>query len=146
MKMTMTMLAALLVWGGGYSQDIPASQVPAAITKTFKAKFPKTTGLDWEKKGDLYEADFDVNMIDHKALYDASGKLVALKKDIRKADLPAAVKSAIDTRYKGFRIDDAERVERGGKVYYQVELDGRPNDEKLVFTADGQIAAGRQYW
>jgi hypothetical protein len=146
MKMMMIMMAGLITCFCAYSQDIPASQVPAAVTKAFKAKFPKTTGLEWEKKGDLYEAEFDVSLVDHKALYEASGKLVAFKKDIRKTDLPAAVKRAIETQYKGFRIDDADRVERGGAVFYQVELDGKPDDQKLVFTKDGKVDSTQQYW
>ncbi len=140
------LLAALLAGSAGLAQDVPASQVPAAVTKAFKAKFPTSTGIDWEKKGNLYEADFDVVLVDHKALFDETGKLVAYKRDIRNADLPAAIKKTIQADYKDYRIDEAQRLERNGVVYYQVELDGKPADQKLVFTKEGKVDAAQQYW
>lgn len=145
MKM-MILFAVLFGCYTGYAQDVPASQVPAAVTKAFKAKFPKTTGLEWEKKGNNYEAEFDVNLVDHKALYNDAGKLLMFKKDIRTSTLPAAVKRTIETQYKGFRVDDADLLEKDGVTYYQVELDGRPQDQKLVFTKDGKVNTALQYW
>ena len=143
---TMLLAIALFVCSNIIAQDIPASQVPAAVKNTLKAKFPKNSGLDWEKKGALYEADFDVNMIDHKALLDATGKLIAFKKDIRSSQLPAAVRNTIKTHYKGCRIDDAESVEKNGVVFYQVDLDGKPQDQKLVIRADGKVDPTEPYW
>jgi hypothetical protein len=141
MRMIM-LITALFMYAAIQAQDVPASQVPAAVKNTLKAKFPKTTGLDWEMKGDLYEADFDVNNIDHKALLDAAGKLVAVKYDIRTTALPAAIKTAL----KGKKIDGVEKVEKNGTIFYQVELDSKPHDEHLVFSADGKIDTSQQYW
>lgn len=143
---TMLLFVAVIISSAVFAQDIPASQVPQAVKNALKAKFPKTTGLDWEMKGELYEAEFDVNMVDHKALLDASGKFVIFKRDIRAAKLPQAVRNTIQSQYKDFRIDDAEKLEKEGIIYYQVELDGKPHDQKLVFTADGKIADSQQYW
>lgn len=140
------LFATLLIAGTAVAQDIPASRVPAAVSKAFKTKFPKATAPDWEKKGADYEVEFNVSMADHKAIYSETGKLLRYKRDIRNADLPAAVKRTIETDYKGFRIDDADRLEIGGVTYYQVELDGKPSDQKLVFTKDGKVDGTQQYW
>lgn len=139
---TIMLLAALFM----YPQDIPSSQVPAAVKNTLKARFPKTTSLDWEKKGELYEADFDVKNVDHKALIEATGKLVAVKYDIRTAQLPQTVRNTINTQYKGLRIDGVEKVERSGTVYYQVELDSEPRDQHIIIKGDGKVDASQQYW
>lgn len=140
------LFAALFMANCAFAQDIPASQVPAAVKNTFKAKFPAATRLEWEKKGELYEAEFHVNNVDHKALLNETGQLQVFKNDIRTANLPQAVKQAVKTNYKGFRIDDAEKVTRGTVVYYQVELDGEPHDQKVVFTTDGKVAEDQVYW
>lgn len=143
---TFMLVAAVFIYSAVLSQDIPASQVPSVIVNTLNAKFPKTTGLEWEKKGDLYEAEFDVNNVDHKALLDASGKLVMFKRDIRPADLPKIVRNTIRNQYKGYRIDDAEKLEKNGVIFYQVDLDGQPDDQKLVITKDGKVDSSQQYW
>lgn len=140
------LFAALFISATVLAQDIPASQMPAAVTNTFKAKFPNTSHLEWEKKGDLYEAEFHVNNVDHKALLNEQGQLQVFKKDIPVTNLPQAVKQTIKTNYKTFRIDDTEKVTRGTAVYYQVELDGEPHDQKVVFTPAGKVAEDQAYW
>ena len=89
MKMYL-LFAAVLLSSTAIGQDIPSREVPSAVINTIKAKFPNTSRLEWEKKGDLFEAEFHVNNIDHKALLDPSGKLLVYKRDIRAADLPHA--------------------------------------------------------
>jgi hypothetical protein len=145
MKMLM-LVAALFVSGTVSGQDIPAAEVPAAVVKTFNTRFPATTGLEWERKGELYEAEFHVNRVDHKALLDANGKLLKFKKDIRSTDLPPAVRNTIQTQYKNFKIDDTDKVESAGVIYYQVELDGEPHDQKVVFREDGKVDSQQLYW
>ncbi|MRG44624.1 hypothetical protein GFS24_05840 [Chitinophaga sp. SYP-B3965] len=139
---TIMLLVALFM----HPQEIPKSQVPTAVKNALKARFPKTSSLDWEKKGELYEADFDVKDVDHKALIDATGKLVAVKYDIRTAQLPQAVRNTVNTQYKGYKINDTEKVERNGVVYYQVELDAKPLDKHLIIKGDGKIDTSQQYW
>src|SRR5690606_14144625 len=112
----------------------------------FKAKFPAATGLEWEKKGTRYEAEFHVNRIDHKAIFSETGQLEKYKHDIRAAELPEAVRNTINTNYKDYRIDDAERLEKDGVTFYQVELDGEPQDQKLIFTKDGKVDNSETYW
>ncbi len=75
-------------------------------------------------EGERLEADFDVSRTDHKALYQPNGKLLAWKCDVRAGALPPAVSKAIRTQYKGYKIDDAEKVTRDKTELYQIELDG----------------------
>lgn len=143
---TYMFVVALLICSTIMGQDISQSQVPSVVVNTFISKFPKTTGLEWERKGELYEAEFDVKNIDHKALLDLSGKLIMFKHDIRPSDLPKIVRNTIRNQYKGYRIDDVEKVDNDGIIFYQVDLDGQPNDQKLVITKDGKVESNQQYW
>jgi hypothetical protein len=145
MKTAMLFSASLLFSLLSFSQEIPASQVPAAVIKSFNSYFPQTARVEWEKKGNRYEADFDIKRTDHKALFENTGKLIVYKKDIPQNQLPAAVKQAIRQQYPHYRIDDVERIARSGHLYYQVELDGQPQDIKLVFTRDGRLDNSMAY-
>lgn len=129
------------------AQDVASKDVPQAVAAALSEKYPNASDLDWEMKGNNYEADFDVDRIDHKVVIDPSGKILMSKRDIMKGDLPQAVTAAIDKNYKGMRLDDMERIEKDGKTYYQVELDKRgQEDKKVVFSEDGQEVSDPAYW
>ena len=71
------------------------------------------------------------------------GKLVMYKMDIKENELSAAVSSIIRTEYIGYKIDDAEKIEKDGVTYYEVELEGKgKKDLKLNFSADGKLLQG----
>ena len=75
-----------------------------------------------------------------------AGKLVMYKMDIKENELPAAVSSIIRTEYIGYKIDDAEKIEKDGITYYQVELEGKgKKDLKLNFSADGKLVPEMSY-
>jgi uncharacterized membrane protein YkoI len=145
-----TILFAIALAGStalaAHAQDIDAKEVPAAVTSALTQKYATPTDLDWEMEGSNYEADFDVNRVDHTVLLDPSGKILMTKHDIQKKDLPQAVSSAISQKYKSMRLDDMELVEKDGKSYYQVELDAKGTDTKLVFSADGKEVTEPAYW
>ena len=78
---------------------------------------------------------------------DASGRATKQKHDISVEALPSTVLSSIKSRYGGFAIDDAERVEQDGVVYYQVELEGKgERGRSMVFTANGNEEKTIPYW
>ncbi|MFY0255735.1 PepSY-like domain-containing protein [Chitinophaga sp. 30R24] len=129
-----------------WAQEIPSKYLPAAVQKAFNKKFSGASDLEWERNGELYEAGFQIKQVDHKALFDENGDLLVYKKDIQITELPTAVLQTIRTRYEKFKIDEAEKVERKGKVYYQVELDGEPNDQKLIFNKAGKEDNSETYW
>ncbi len=146
MKTTLLLSLTLLFSLNTFSQDIPSSQVPQAVLKSFSKYFPATSKVEWEKKGNQFEAEFDVKRADHKALFDANGQLAVYKRDINAGQLPQAVKQAIKDQYHNYKIDGVERVARNGHLYYQVELDGKPADLKLVFTRDGKLDSSIGWW
>ena len=69
------------------------------------------------------------------------------KYDIPGAELPDQVVEAIRGKYKEYSIEDAERLERAGRTYYQVELDHkRRKDLNLVFLPDGNEDKKMYFW
>ena len=128
------------------SQDIPASKVPSVVQNALQSKFANAVNVEWEKIGSLFEAEFDLNNADYKAHIDPSGKLIVYKSDLKPAELPAAVTDVISREHTGYKIDDADKLEKDGMTYYQVELDASGKQDKLlVFTSDGKPAEGISY-
>ena len=128
------------------SQDIPAGKVPSVVLNTVQAKFGNAGKIEWEKKNNLYEAEFKMDSTDYSVYIDPASKLVMHKQNIKKDELPAALSTVIRTEYDGYRIDEVEKVVKDGVIFYQVELEGKgKKDLELVFTADGKPSLQMNY-
>ena len=121
------------------AQIIPQSQVPAAVLKAFQGKFASAPEVKWETKGELYKAEFKVDKRGHDVWIDKTGKITKYKQDFPKKDLPANIQQQITNEFKVYKLDDADKIEMDGKVFYQVELDVTAEDRKVLFSADGKI-------
>lgn len=125
-----------VVWG----QDLHSSQIPEKILYDFKQSFPDAKDVSWERKGDLYEVEFEIGFWnnDRKLWYDAKGKKVGYREDIPKKKLPEAVMNAIQKNYKYYWIKDVEKYVSEGKTTYQVELKSFTHEWKIVFDISGE--------
>ena len=121
------------------AQVIPQSQVPPVVLKAFQDKFASVSEVKWETKGELYKAEFKVDKRGHDVWIDKAGKITKTKQDFPKKDLPAAIQQQITSEFKAYKLDDADKIEMDGKVFYQVELDGTSDDRKVLFSADGKV-------
>lgn len=139
MKTTLLLSLTLLFSSYAFSQHIQATQLPPAVIKAFNKYFPNTPKVEWEKKANQYEAEFEIKRANHKALFESNGQLIVYKREIPHSQLPQPVKQAIKQQYPLYQIDKTERIARNGHLFYQVELHGKPDNLKLVFTRDGKI-------
>ncbi len=139
------LLAGTLFSCDNNSDDMNPDEIPAAVKESLLSSFPDAAEIDWELKGEDYEADFDINKMAYSALFNASGNLLKHKQDIPESELPDAVRAAINADYAAYRLDEIEKLEEGQTTLYQVELDNNTKDEKLVYSADGQQVQ-QTYW
>jgi hypothetical protein len=139
MKSWLLLLCTVGLTLNASAQIIPQSQVPPAVLSAFQRKFASVTEVKWETKGELYKAEFKVDKRGHDVWIDKTGKITKTKEDFPKKDLPAAIQQQIANEFKAFKLDDADKIEMDGKIFYQVELDGTPNDRKVLFSADGKV-------
>jgi hypothetical protein len=137
MKNTLFITIAILLSGFVNAQDLRKNQVPSVVLNSFNKSFPNAAKVDWEKKGDLFNADFEIGRRDHEILLNSKGQVVRHKQDIASKSLPIAVKNNINQKYKSFRIDDVEKIEEGKSVFYKVELKKLREEHKLYFDKNG---------
>ena len=124
------------------AQDIPQEQVPSLVLNAFQSKFSNATDVEWEKKGDLFKVEFEIGSLDHDLWIDKTGNIKKHKEEFSKTNLPEAVNQKIKTEFSGYRIDDVDKIETDGKVFYQVELDGKSDDRDVLFSSDGSVQQG----
>lgn len=124
-----------------FGQDIPASEVPSVIKNNFLLEFPKATDIDWEMEKNYYKVDFELNNnTEYKIWYSAAGDIVKREEEISKHHLPAAILSKIQTDFKGYRIDEVDKVTTGTEIYYEVELKSLLKKEwEVTIDTNGEI-------
>lgn len=144
------LLLALCVLSSVYlsagAQTTHQREVPAVVLNTFQQKFPNARDVDWERTRDgNYEVEFDNGVFgrDNEVLISPEGKVIRHEEDITAGSLPDAVKEKIKSEFDGYRVDDAKKIDAGGTVTYEVELESRRGDLKVVFAADGSIVKER---
>ncbi|MGO3719370.1 MAG: hypothetical protein ACTJGD_08560 [Mesonia hippocampi] len=126
--------------------DITMEETPNAVTAAFNLQFATATDVEYTKIGTDYEVDFDIATVDHEALFTSDGSLVKYKYDIFLSEVPQAIKTTVETDFENRIIDDTEILVVDSVNYYQLELENQPNDDKLVFNADGTVNTGIVYW
>jgi hypothetical protein len=146
-------LGALAVLGFGLSAavsradeaKIPLSEVPKAVTKAFKAKFPEATIKNAIKEEEGGKVSFEIestlkNGLTLDAVLKPDGEFVAIEKEIKPSALPSPVAPEVETRYPKAVIQKAEAVESGSKITYEAVIkkaDGKT--ATLIFDKDGKF-------
>jgi len=133
--------AAIFFTGAAVAQDIPQSQVPAGVVSNFQKAFPDAMDVEWEMDGNLYKVEFEIGMrqLDHDAWYDDAGKLLKHQEEISKNSLPKQVTAGVKQEFKGYRIEDVEKITEGDKVTYKLEVKSRTEEWKLTLDSNGKV-------
>ena len=144
----MTTLCTAVLYAGCRSQKLRADKVPSVVVNTFQARFPAITGVDWKKIVNGYEAEADINdSTEVSVRFDETGKLLVTKQDVSNKEINATIMATIQQDYKDYEVDDVEKLETNGNVYYQVELKAKRKKEvNLVFTVEGREEKTVAYW
>ena len=129
------------------NQRISEDKVPSVVLNAVKEKFPGANKVEWKKKDQLYEAEFQLNdSTDISLLINATGITEMKKQDLPMSAMPGPILQTINSQYKEYTIDDIEMLEKNGMMFYQVELEGPGKDLNLVFSANGKEDKTIAYW
>jgi hypothetical protein len=60
-----------------------------------------------------------------------------------RSDLPAAVKNAAEAKYPKYRFEDIDKIRRGTEVFYEIEMELRDTEVKLLIRPDGTALENR---
>ena len=145
-KTVFLVLAIAMVFTACEDDDIRNADIPSVVLNGFTEQFSNATGVEWEKKADLYEAEFEIEKVDYEAILSSDGTIVKYKYDVSYEALPEAVQASITADYDKTNIDEIELIQISGTSYYQVEFDAEPNDNKIIFEESGQVTTEITTW
>lgn len=122
------------------AQDMNPNDVPSELRTAFDRAHPNAGDVEWERDGESYKVEFEIDRQDQEVWYAADGKAAKTEKEIGENDLPQAIRSAIAGKYADYKIDSIEMTEADGSATYEVELEKGWDDERqVVFDAEGKV-------
>ena len=145
-KTVFLVLAIAMVFTACEDDDIRNADIPSVVLNGFTEQFSNATGVEWEKKADLYEAEFEIEKVAYEAILSSDGTIVKYKYDVSYDALPEAVQASITADYDKINIDEIELIQISETSYYQVEFDAEPNDNKIIFEESGHVTTEITTW
>ena len=132
-------LVLMLAITVGVSANCQAIKVPDVVKTAFSTKYPAATNVKWGKENAKeYEAEFKLNNNSVSANFGLDGSWVETESVIPVAELPAAVKAAVNAKYPGAAITLAEKTEQpGNKILYEVSVKVNGKKKSMELKPDG---------
>ncbi|HIB36715.1 hypothetical protein [Mesonia sp.] len=127
--------------------DHAFTEVPALIASSFQLQFTNAKEIEWELLSEnLYEAEFEISEVDHKALFNSKGKLLKYKYEEDFENLPKKLQHILLKNFDIKDIDELEIVKAGLQTYYQLEIDQSFTELEKVFNENGKLNTTQTFW
>lgn len=143
MKTLKTLTAAALIIGATActKDQTPASSenLPEQVGSSFSKQNPDVKDVKWEKEGDYFEAEFEVDGKEVEVVYDKDGKVIAKEMEIDASSLPQAINGYINDNFSGSDIEEACEVKQKGETFYMVEIETADGETELLFDHEGKF-------
>lgn len=128
------LMVALLY--GSVAQD----GVPQRVREAFAIKFMNITPLKWDRESSTeWEAQFKIKGVRYSANFTADGTWQETEHEIKKKNIPKAIKKVLDSRYPTYKIDEAEISETREGVFYEIELKQGASELEVLFDKEGAV-------
>lgn len=126
-----------------FKQELRGRDLPGSILKSVQDQFPSFDLDDAEKTEEIgkviYYLDGEVDDKDHSFWYDGNGNMLKHHQDLRKSEIPLPVKTAISRLYKEYEIRDADKIEEGAEIIYDLELKKAKQRINVKFSPEGEV-------
>ncbi|WP_017733693.1 PepSY-like domain-containing protein [Nafulsella turpanensis] len=119
---------------------LPGDKAPAEIKNDLAERHPNAEDVEWEKEGNLWEAEFEENSVEVSVIYDADLNWVRTERDIPIDELPENVKDYIATNFPDGKLEEAasfESYDEGNGFVVEVSNDGM--EYELFFDEEGEF-------
>lgn len=136
MKSSVLLIAFALVSNLVFAQKKQKIEVSTEVKKAFETRFPNSKVEEWQKEGDYYEAEFELNDIEHSVLIDAKGDILEVEEEIKVKQLPIAISAYVAKNYPKQKIKEAAKITNAaGVVSYEAEI----KSKDLLFDSAGNF-------
>ena len=124
-------------------EKVTIDQVPAAVKAAIlkEAAGSGIAGIEKKVKDGkaVYEAEWKVAGREVEVKVAADGALISREEEITMAELPEAVRKAVEKELAGAKPKEIERELKGGVVTYEIEYIAGGKEVEVKFAEDGTV-------
>jgi myo-inositol-1-phosphate synthase len=140
MKKIVTLIALIFAINTTKAQKTKVTEIPTAVSESFKTNFPDVKGEVWEKEKDNFEAEFKINTVEISATFNSDGKLIEREVKMNISELPETITEYIKKNYPEYKLSEASRiVNSDGVLTYEAEIMKGKNTTDLLFDSNGSF-------
>lgn len=134
MKKFSLLLVLAIASAHAAAQKLNEKELPGPVLSGFYMKYKDVKVEKWEKEGNNYEAEFDLNKEEYSVLIDGAGNILETEMEIAVSELPAGVKDYVAKNYRGAKIKEASKItDASAVITYEAEV----GKEDLIFDSNG---------
>ena len=140
MKKLFPLIIVLLLLIACDNDGLYSSQLNSTIVEFIQKEYRGATirSAEYDDNG-FYEVEIKHDSRIKELYFDTSNNWVYTTWDVKISDIPQAIKNAISTQYPGYRIDDADYIERVEKSYYKIELEKGELEQTIFVSKNGEF-------
>jgi hypothetical protein len=120
------------------AQKIPAHEVPAIVKDAFNKTYA-WKDVQWSKEERNFEAEFKQGGRNISVVLNTSGDVIEVETEIRKKELPVSILHVLKRDYSTYEFEEFAKIESGGSLTYEVEVEKNEQSFDLIFNADGTL-------
>lgn len=123
------------------AQAVTSQEVPDTVLANFAKMYPGENDSDWHiDSHGYYEAHFKKKGVHYRADYEKNGAWFETETNIKKKELPEAIRAVIKEKFDYFEIAEIEKVQSASKgLFYDVEFKRKGKNKDVEFKEDGTI-------
>lgn len=139
----LALLGAFVLTSCEDDDGLNLSDIPDPVLSSFESKYPSATYVEWEMRGGYFVAElwYDGAELDVWYKEDGSWAMTETDMGVGLLSLPDAVlTSFMKSQYSEWYIDDTDKYERPGELFYRLEIQtvGQP-ERNLFYKEDGTL-------
>ncbi len=116
-------------------------QTPSEAVKTaFNQKFPNAKQVSWDMESETeWEAEFKQDGNEYSANFSSDGMWKETEHEIKKSDIPQAVKMTLENEFSEYKIEESEISETAKGTVYEFELENGETSMEVAISKDGKV-------
>lgn len=116
------------------------NDVPEKAKNAFTQKFPDAKKVKWSKEDkNVWEAEFKMDGKEYSANFTTEGSWKETEYEIKKSDIPPAVKESLDKEFAGYKMEEAEISETADGKVYEFELEKDQTNMEVAISPEGKV-------
>lgn len=137
MKKVSAILTILFLAMGmtAFSQGNPSE----VIKQAFNQKFPGAKEMDWEIEENGWEVSFKLKDKEMSAEFDLVGNWLKTETELKKKEIPEAVKNTLRDKFPGYKVEKAEWEVTPERHIYEIDLKKGKKEKEVTLDKQGKV-------